>query len=111
MTPTECLGEQMPFKEQKRMYFSAKVEIYSRKDGFYTVPFENWEDAEAEAKKYQEGGLVDSAKVLEWEDGDQAWWNEKKVTLVASFGDDYLDDKNCLGMLQMFQPLAKPRKK
>jgi hypothetical protein len=99
----------MPIKTQKRMYFSAKVEIYQRNDGFYTVPFESWEEAEAEAKKYEEGDNVDSAKVLDWEDADQAWWNEKKVTLVASFGDDYLDDKACLGMLQMFQPCYNKR--
>ena len=90
------------------MNFITKLELRG-KNGSYTIPFTSETEAETEAAKYEEGGQVYSAQVTEWTSEDQAWWNEKKLTLVSSFGEDYLNDKNCLGMLKMFAPCIKKR--
>jgi len=93
-------------KAIKRIHFTAKLEVVSG-DGSYTIPFENWEDAEAEMKKYTDGDNAVHVHIEDWDDSDRAWWSEKKMLLVSSFGHDYLDDNNCLGMLKMFQPAYK----
>ena len=90
-------------KEVKKLYFVAKVTVFTD-TGDNVIPFTDEELAYQEQRAYEDGDVAYAVEVSEWDDADQAWWNEKKVLLVASFGDDYLDDNACLGMLKMFSP-------